>query len=60
MCMNPMKALPYAVGGLVGGSVLKSVFGKKKDKTRIDEPVRTTSATAAAQSSGAANPYTGG
>lgn len=36
--MNPMKALPYAVGGLVGGPLLKSAFGKKKRPDgRIEE-----------------------
>jgi hypothetical protein len=27
MCMNPLKAAPYAIGGLLGGTALKSAFG---------------------------------
>ncbi len=49
MCMNPMKALPYAVGGLVGGSMLKNAFGDKKRKP--DERVTSTPGTIGASPS---------
>jgi hypothetical protein len=44
MCFNPVKALPYAVGGLVGGSMLKSAFGGKKAKASTAEPAATSTA----------------
>jgi hypothetical protein len=43
--LNPMKILPYAAGGLLGGKILSSVFGgdsNKKKTPAAPAPVRTT------------------
>lgn len=39
--MNPVKALPYAVGGLLGGTAIKAMF-KKKGGAAPSSPSATT------------------
>lgn len=62
MCMNPMKALPYAVGGLLGGTLLKKAFGGgSNNKSSAAAPVTSSAGTITANPSGAPiNPYAGG
>ena len=58
MCMNPLKALPYPAGGLIGGSLIKSAFdGKKKNKPEaVGAPMVTQGVTGPSPS---LNPYGG-